>query len=149
MTSPTSLKEAERIGKGSQSEVYTWGDGQVLKLFRPGRTSNMKEMAVAGTAHKAGVPGPEVIDGLIDVNGREGIVFERIDGLTLFEYLKDNPNPSELATCAKQTAELLARIHSARDPALRPVREDLIRTIRRADCFDAEMRRDVLRRVYA
>lgn len=144
MTSPKSLKEAELIGKGSQSEVYTWGDGQVLKLFRPGRTSNMKEMAVASAAHKAGVPGPEVIDGLIEVDDREGIVFERIDGLTLFEYLKDNPNPSELATCAKQTAELLARIHSARDPALRPVREDLIRTIKRADCLDAEMRRAVL-----
>ncbi len=142
MTSPKSLKEAELIGKGSAAEIYSWGDGQALKLFRPGRTSNMKEMAVASAAHKAGIPGPGVIDGLIEVNGREGIVFERIDGLTVFEYLEDNP--SELATYAKQTAELLARIHSTRDPALRPVREDLIRPIKRADCFDAKMRRAVL-----
>src|ERR1043166_5508626 len=54
-----------KIGEGAFSEAYAWAPGQVVKLF------------------KAGVPVPEVF-GEVTLDGRFGIVLERLDGPTLW-----------------------------------------------------------------
>ncbi|MHA2066113.1 MAG: phosphotransferase, partial [Candidatus Thorarchaeota archaeon] len=93
-------------------------------------------------AHEARLPVPEVIDGLIEVSQREGIVFERVDGPTMTEYLEDHPDKVEY--CAQQAAELHARIHSTEVTAL-PLLIDLLTwSIHQADSLEERTRNAVL-----
>jgi len=74
----------ELIGQGVSSEVYAWTPGTVAKLFRPQfRALAAVEHERARGAHAGGAPCPAVHE-LIDVGGRPGVVFDRLDGPSLF-----------------------------------------------------------------
>src|SRR6185503_1171948 len=74
----------ELIGQGVSSEVYAWTPGTVAKLFRPQfRALAGVEYERARGAHAAGASCPAVHE-LIDVGGRPGVVFDRLDGPSLF-----------------------------------------------------------------
>lgn len=77
----------ERIGAGGSAEVFAYGPGAVVKLFRPeyGYAAEM-EATRTRAVHETGIAAPRVID-VIDVDDRRGIVLERIDGRTLLEDL--------------------------------------------------------------
>ena len=90
------------------ASVYEWKDGQVLKLFHQKSPFNANELAAINAA-SAYLPVPVVIDGMIEVDGREGIVLERIDGPTMAEYVMNRPG-SEIE-CATQMADLHAEMH--------------------------------------
>jgi tRNA A-37 threonylcarbamoyl transferase component Bud32 len=85
---------------------------------------------------------PALIDGLIEVDQREGIIFERIDGSTMAEYLQDHPDQVE--DYARQAAELQARIHSTEVAELPPLVELLNWSIEQADPLKSATRRAVL-----
>ena len=63
----------------------------MLKLFRPQYAyAAPMEARKARAVHAAGVSAPEVFDE-VEVDGRPGIVFERIEGPLLFERLRGGP----------------------------------------------------------
>jgi aminoglycoside phosphotransferase (APT) family kinase protein len=73
----------ELLARGASAEIYAYGAMDAIKLFLPeyeyiARTEFERTRAV----HAAGVPSPEV-RGLETVDGRLGIVMERLDGPTL------------------------------------------------------------------
>lgn len=76
----------EKIGEGAHAEVHAWGPGQVVKLFRPGvrRRIALHESRMTRAVFAAGIPAPEVFDE-VTVEGRHGIVLERLDGPTLMQ----------------------------------------------------------------
>jgi hypothetical protein len=79
------------IGQGGSSEVFAWGEHAVLKLFRPEyQYAVVMEADRTRAVHAAGVPCPAVID-VVNVEGRQGIVFDRVDGPTLLDDLKASP----------------------------------------------------------
>jgi hypothetical protein len=82
MESPDSIEKATLLAKASTADVYVWGVGHVLKLFHERTPWHANEVTATRIAHEARLPVPEVIDGLIEVGGREGIVFERIVAAT-------------------------------------------------------------------
>ena len=110
MESPDSISKATLLAKASTADVYDWGVGQVLKLFHEHTPFHALEVTATKVAREAGHPAPRVIDGLIEVDGREGIIFERIGGLTMTDYIEQRPN--EVEHCPQQAAELHLRIHS-------------------------------------
>lgn len=75
-------QEQERLGSGRAAEVFAYGPGRIIKLLRePGQEDALGGEAAAQTAARAaGVAAPEVF-GIETVNGRSGIVMERVDGL--------------------------------------------------------------------
>jgi hypothetical protein len=79
--------ELELVGKGYSSDVYAWGEGRVLKLFhtRDGRERAEREYAATRAIHAAGLPVPAAHE-QVEVEGRYGIVCERIDGVSLFDF---------------------------------------------------------------
>src|SRR5262249_55712300 len=86
------LGTAALSGKGFCSDVYAWDEGRALKVFH-GRVAPdpaARKFAVSRAVHAAGVPSPAVYD-LIEVEGRCGIVLERIDGPSLLEHPKARP----------------------------------------------------------
>jgi hypothetical protein len=70
----------ERIGWGGTCDVHDWGDGLVIKLFKPGWEHHAAvEAERARAVYAAGVPCPAVHD-LVTVNDRPGLVFDRVPG---------------------------------------------------------------------
>lgn len=142
MKSTDSIEEANLIAKGTTAEVYAWGVGHVLKLFLERSPWHANEVAATRLAHEARLPVPEVIDGLIEVGEREGIVFERVDGPEMTGYIEDHPNM--VKTCAQQAAELHLRIHATEVTELPPLVEVLTWSVQQADPLEEGTRKAVL-----
>jgi tRNA A-37 threonylcarbamoyl transferase component Bud32 len=137
-----SAENATLLAKGTTADVYAWGEGRVLKLFTERTPWHANEVAATRAAREAGLPVPALIDGLIEVSQREGIVFERVDGPILTEYLQDHPG--QVKDCARQAAELQVRIHATVAPELPPLIDILKWTIGQADPLEEATRRAVL-----
>ena len=68
------------IGRGASSEVYSWTASTVIKLFVPSFASLAAvEFERTGAIHAAGAPCPAV-HGMVEIDGRPGIVFDRLAG---------------------------------------------------------------------
>jgi thiamine kinase len=96
------------LARGKHAEVLTWGEHQVLKLFRPGhgRAAIAEELRQAQMAHALGIPTARA-EQIIEHQGRVGIVFERLHGPTLYELAVTRASPVE------ELAALLYDIGSA------------------------------------
>ena len=111
------MTKGSRIAEGRTAEVFAWGDDQILKLYRPGFPSHQadREAACARAIHAAGLITPAVID-IVRVDGRSGILYERISGPTMLqEMLAD---PGKLAAYAPLLAEWQADLHARPAPGL-------------------------------
>jgi tRNA A-37 threonylcarbamoyl transferase component Bud32 len=98
------------IAQGATADVLVWDDGRVLKLFYERSPFHENELIASRAAAAADLPVPTVSNGLIELDEREGIVFERIDGPTLDRYLEAQPDRAVI--CGRELAELHARIHA-------------------------------------
>lgn len=100
----------EIIGTGRTAEVYAYGEDRALKLFLPGYEAALEsEYAVAAHVAKRNVGAPFVYD-QVEIDGRKGIVYERIQGETMLSLLERNP--MAIRRTAHQMAEMLHTIHS-------------------------------------
>ena len=94
-----------RIAEGATAEIFAWDEDKILKLYHEGAVSKEaeKEAAYASIAYDAGVNTPAVID-TITVENRQGIIFERVHGVTMLEAIM--ANPQQLISYAHLLAEL-------------------------------------------
>jgi len=136
------LERATLLAKASTADVYALGVGRVLKLFHERTPWHASEVTATRLAHEARLPVPEVIDSLIEVGEREGIVFERVEGSTMTEHIKEHPNKVEY--CAQQAAELHAQIHATEVTELPPLIEILSWSVQQADALEKRTREAVL-----
>ena len=74
----------EKIGEGATADTHAWAPGQVLKLFKAdfSRQHSWWEARMTRAVFAAGGPAPEVLDE-VTLEGRSGIVLQRLDGPTL------------------------------------------------------------------
>jgi Ser/Thr protein kinase RdoA (MazF antagonist) len=119
----------EKIGEGAFSEAYAWAPGQVVKLFKPGVSRLMPrfEVRMIRAVHAAGVPVPEVF-GELTLDGRFGIVLQRLDGPTLLQLTRTGAVTFEQAGAI--VAALAMSIHKTPPPevlSLRDYMEDSLR----------------------
>ena len=131
----------ELIGKGLTAEILTWEPGRVLKLFfaRLPRAKAELEFQIPRALHAASCPVPAAYD-LIDVDGRAGIVLERIEGASLLKLVERQP--WKLFYAARMLADLHAQMHQLTAPPELPTqRQQLEGWLARADDFTAEQRR--------
>lgn len=80
------------IAQGRTADVFAWEDGFVLKLFHPWFPSEdvEYEYRIAQAVHASGVKSPAVKE-IVQVHGRNGLIYERINGRTMFALLKRQP----------------------------------------------------------
>ena len=138
------LERETLIGRGLTSDVFTWGEDAVLKLYFPWRSAAVaqREFAVTRAVHGAGLPAPAALD-VVEVAGRPGIVLERVPGRSLVRQVE--MKPWTLFAAARQLAELHARLHACPAPAGLPSqREKIEHRIDRAPVPEAE--KEVARR---
>lgn len=99
------------IGKGMTAEVYEWGKDRVLKLFNKGFNIERinHEAEVGFRVNQAGIPSPASY-GMIDVDGRKGIILQRIFGRSILKHVETEPWMTSYY--AKQMADLHFKIHN-------------------------------------
>jgi tRNA A-37 threonylcarbamoyl transferase component Bud32 len=105
----------EKIGEGAFSEAYAWAPGQVVKLFKAGVSHLLgrHEVRMIRAVRAAGVPVPEVFDE-VTLDGRFGIVLERLDGPTLWHLSRTGAVTFEQAGAI--VAALAMSLHKTSPP---------------------------------
>ena len=138
------------VGRGRTAEILAWDDGRVMKLYLAGSSREYvrREAEVSRQVHRAGLPAPAVYDsdasdGLHEVDGRLGVVFERVDGPTMMRDL--GARPWMLIAHSRRLAALHARIHEAPGGGLPPMRERIEWSIDRASGSISEHARQAAR----
>ena len=136
MSSRPAIRDLERVGEGRTAEIFAWGEGRVLRLFRAdaSREYALREMRISRSVHEAGLPSPAVYpadsgDGLIEIDGRLGFVMERIDGRSMLHLLI--ARPWRLWRVARRFAGLHRTIHSTAADGLPDQREKFHRVLDR------------------
>lgn len=103
------------LAQGRMAEIHSWGEGRVLKLFRgPWFEAAQREARIAQLAHASGVRTPAVFE-VGEWEGRPGIVFERVPGISLLAMLPRAP--WRLWAMGRALAELHFSIHRVAAPA--------------------------------
>jgi hypothetical protein len=100
----------KRIGVGVSAEVFLWKDHQVIKLFysKASKVRVIEEAEVTKALHQAGLAVP-AIDKVVEINGRQGIIGERIDGSSMLINIL--LKPFKIGYFARLLAELQTTIH--------------------------------------
>jgi aminoglycoside phosphotransferase (APT) family kinase protein len=145
MTATDSLTNLKKIAEGREAEIFEYGDGRVLRLYRSGRPLQHAQVqaAILQAAADAGVRVPAV-HGVETVDDRAGIILERIDGDDLFEIIARSP--WRIFSLSGLTARLQADMHRQPAPlALPPARESHRQAIARSgapeEFIDAALKR--------
>lgn len=95
----------ERLAVGASADVHAFGAGRVVKLFRAEYAYIADdEAATTRAVNEAGVPAPAV-HGVVEIDGRRGIVLDRFDGPTLLDAITDGSKTTN------EAALLLANLH--------------------------------------
>jgi len=133
-----------RIAGSASADVLAWDDGRVLKLYRPGYPAGAaaREAAHARAAHAAGVPTPAVLD-VVAVDGRMGVVFERVDAPTMLARLIADSRMAE--TLAATMAAVHADMHGRAAASLPWQHSRLADKIGRAGGLTPQARGEALR----
>ncbi len=135
------------IGRGRTAEVYAWGsdDARVLKLYNSGLPAGWVdyEAEIGRAVHACGVPSPALFE-VIEIEGRRGIVYERVDGPAVLTVLRRQPwRARELGALMGETH---ARIHACQTDRLPTGHSRLKRSVEAAD-LPANVREAALRRL--
>ena len=105
------MEKGPLIGQGRTADVYAWGSDRVLKFYQSWMpaTPIEREFAITCAARSAGLPVPAA-DELIEIEGRFGIIFERVEGTSMLKVLE--AQPWRFGSVAHQLAELHAHMHT-------------------------------------
>ena len=119
------------IARGRTADVFAFGDGRVLKLIRPEMTTGLgeHEARAARVVDAAALPAPRLLETVM-VDGRFGLVYERIQGPSMLAEIGRHP----LGTLrqARAFARLHADMHSATGDGLPDLKANLLRAIEAA-----------------
>ena len=114
------------IAQGREAEVYERGDGTVLKLLRDPEDLDRAQTEVAAlqVLRVHGYPSPRAVE-IVTVEGRPGVVLERVDGSDLLTRL--GRRPLAVRKVGRAMAEVHAAMHEISAPAELPSSHELLR----------------------
>jgi aminoglycoside phosphotransferase (APT) family kinase protein len=141
-----SLEGRRKIAEGREAEIFDSGDGAVLKLYRNAGMGHEAEAAALSAISSAGGLAPRLL-GRVEIDGRPGLLIERIAGVDMLVVLEKNP--WRLAPCAKLLADSQADIHRIPAPVGVPDTKVLLDLRIRAAPIATELRTFALERLRA
>jgi len=102
------MGKGKLIGQGRTSEVFEWGQDRILKLFKKGfpKAAIENEYEISINIYKQLNLSPKVCE-LIEIDNRNGIIYERINGITMMKVIASKPWK------VKKEAQRLARLHKS------------------------------------
>ena len=120
------------VARGSRSTVYAWGRGAVAKVPDAGIPEGWIhfEALYTAAARDAGAPAPRLL-GVEQVDGRAVSVFERIEGPSMWQEVRDRPD--RCVAHGRLLADLQVSLFALVPPVSLPSQRDrLMCKIRRA-----------------
>ena len=104
------------VARGNTSDAYGWGKDAIIKVLRPEIPEEWaaREAETTSLVHAAGLPAPAVLD-VTTVDGRPGIVFERIVGPSMWDQML--AHPGDVPQLASLLADLQAEVNATPAPA--------------------------------
>ncbi len=132
------------LAVGRTAEVYARDEGQIVKLFYAWCPSHwvQDEIEVGRVIEATALPTPRLFDTL-EIEGRQGIIYERVDGPTMLSL--SNAKPWLLFRFARQLAELHTEIHEQSGNGLPALRSSLREIIQQVECLPSDLKNDVLK----
>lgn len=132
MTSPA-------IAQGRTAEIYTWGSNHILKLYRDWCPPSWikDEARIARAVYDAGIPSPATGE-IIEVNGRRGLIYERIEGISMLQDM--NVRPWRMFKHARSLAEVQVKINRQSITGLPSYKEQLKYGIRSSQHLREDLR---------
>lgn len=126
------------IAAGRVAEIFTWGP-RVLKLYRSPAAKRVafREAAIHAAVEALGLPVPAVW-GVEEVDGRWGIVLDRVRAAPLAERIRQDP------ACLEILVRLHHRIHGHATPWLGSLKMRLAVGIRHAPRLEEPLRQSLL-----
>lgn len=120
-TNPTLTDLGQPLVSARSADIYAWQPGQVIKLFYAQYSGDtaQHEWTNATEAHAQGATTIECLEALT-IEGRFGIVMNRINGTTLTGTL--DHNPLNFLSIPRRMAQLHARVHQAQTEQLQDVK---------------------------
>lgn len=108
----TTARLGTPIALGRTAEVFALGEGEILKLLRPGFPAGIvKHEADAARIVAHVYPGAPHLIRELSVDGRIGLVYERIDGPTMDSFVK--AHLGQVQRLGRTLGELHATMHGA------------------------------------
>jgi aminoglycoside phosphotransferase (APT) family kinase protein len=132
------------IATGRTAEIFAWGDKRVIKLTRAGFPNHLteQEWKHAQFAWQSGARTPKPIE-ILDVGGRRGVVFERLEGPTMVQSLKGHRH--RLLTYARLLGRLHAELHDISAPTFPRQHERIEWNLDQSNNLPENLKADILR----
>jgi aminoglycoside phosphotransferase (APT) family kinase protein len=139
----STLTPGPLLALGRTAEVYAWQEDQVLKLFYAwcSPDSVQHEIEIGRAIAAMALPTPKLV-GALEIEGRHGILYERVEGPSMLKQC--NSKPWLVFRFARQLADLHAEIHSHNGDGLPPVRPSLRWEIEQVDSLPPTLKAGVL-----
>lgn len=134
------MTERELLAQGREAEVFLQADGTVLKLLRdPAHAWRVEAEAAALRSLEAdGFPAPAFVR-TTTVDGRPGLVTERVDGRNMLDAL--DRRPLTVFAAGRVMGELHAAMHDRAAPAELPALHEVLgERIAEADALPGDLR---------
>lgn len=132
------------IARGRTAEVYAWETDKVVKVYLPEFSAEDAdyEAKIAAAVQESGVACPRFYE-QVEVEGRPGLVYERIEGVPMLDLLFKSP--WRVPPLAKRMAKLHRAMHQPVIEADLPnQREKHTRRIERSDILPAALKTRLL-----
>lgn len=143
------MELTEPLAEGRVAQIYPWQDGKVLKLARAWVPADWldTEYRIAKIVHATGLNVPEPLE-RVDMEGRPGIVYTRVDGKTMLAHIGAAPHKS--LGFARTLARLHADLHTHPGaPDLPDIKDRLRRKIEAVEGAPDDIREKVLEKLDA
>ena len=122
------ISACQRIGQGNTAEIFLYGPGTVLKLFRDQfpKSGVLKEWRVTRAVQTVYSRMPKALR-LVSCGERSGILYELAEGQDLFRMI--GSEPFLLFSTGKKLAEIHTEIHGKTISGILTVKEKLLQEI--------------------
>jgi Ser/Thr protein kinase RdoA (MazF antagonist) len=131
------------MAQGRTAEVYDWDNDHVLKLYLEWCPSHWVdyEARIARAVYEAGIPSPAAGE-IVEVNGRRGLIYERLEGISMLQDL--NARPWTFLKHAHALAELHVKINQLSIEGLPSYKDGLGYSIRHTSHLSDDLRAKAL-----
>ncbi|MRX52691.1 hypothetical protein HMPREF3291_21940 [Bacillus sp. HMSC76G11] len=129
------MNEMDIIGEGSTAITYSYGKDKAVKMYRYDSANIHYEFEVNRYLTECGISVPKAY-GIVTIDGKEGIVFEKAAGNPLTSEMMKNP--SAAIRRLKMMARLHASIHEKSAESLKTQKSSIEMKIHASSLSDAE-----------
>ncbi|SFN69665.1 phosphotransferase family protein [Proteiniclasticum ruminis] len=133
----------KKIGEGRTAEVYDWSEDTVIKLFNDfvsaeeaDREYQMQKLLCEHLPFCAGIYGREMVE------GRSGLIYEKVQGSSMTKLLSSSPEKSR--DMGKLMAEIHHKIHAVGLKSLPSIKEGTKHALSHAEKLSDDMKRKLL-----